>query len=206
MKILAAILGLIALIPALGATEPANFKFMLRGYCYAGNRQVDHDAPGGYGRSSNFPQILDRNIKPREPGLYLEIQESPEVTFADRHTGITVRLVNGGRRRLSLDAMDSRLSIIQEALMSDGNWKPVEYLPSSWCGNSYHHVYLPASHYWEFIAPRYTGTIPCQIRFALQIDQNTVIHSPAYEGGINPEQLSEKQGHNAENIMDPYND
>jgi hypothetical protein len=186
----------------LSAAEPAAFTFMLRGYCIAGNAKDDPKAIGGYGGSDNLPKPL--KVSATTPDLYLEIVETPDVIFAEKYTGLHIRLVNGGKKTAVISASDSRISIVQEAQDTDGTWKEVEYLPSSWCGNSYHSVYLEPKHYWEFTAPRYSGPQKTKLRFKLTVAPNRVLHSPVYEGGIHPEQFTVKSGHKPTNIMDPY--
>jgi hypothetical protein len=186
----------------LPAAEPAEFTFMLRGYCIAGNAQNDPKAIGGYGGSDNLPKPLKSAAT--LPDLYLEIVEGLDVLFAEKYTGLHVRLVNGDKKVAVIPASDSRISLVQEAQDTDGTWKEIEYLPNSWCGNSRHSVYLEPKHYWEFTAPRYSGPQKTKLRFKLTIAPNRVLHSPAYEGGIHPEQFTTKQGHKPTNIMDPY--
>ena len=106
----------------------------------------------------------------------------------------------------AIAASDSRLNLVQEAMDTDGTWKEIEYLPSSWCGNSYHSVYLAPHHYWEFVAPKYSGPQRTKLRFKLTLSPDRVLYSTAYDGGIHPEQFTVKQGHNPTNIMDPYTD
>lgn len=190
--------------PLLPAAEPAAFTVMLRGYCYAGNAKNDPKALGGYGGSDNLPKPLKSAAT--SPDLYLEIVDVPNVVFAEKYTGLHVRLVNGGKKTAVIPASDSRISLVQEALGTDGRWKEIEYLPSSWCGNSRHNVYLEPKHYWEFTAPRYSGPQKTQLRFKLTLAPDRVLHSPAYEGGIHPEQFTAKQGHPPTNIMDPYSE
>jgi hypothetical protein len=177
---------------------------MLRGYCYAGNAKDDPKAIGGYGGCENLPKPLKSPVI--SPGLYLEIVETPDVIFAEKYTGLHVRLVNGAKKTAVIPASDSRISLVQEAQDTDGTWKEIEYLPSSGCGNSYHNVYLEPKHYWEFTAPRYSGPQKTKLRFKLTLAPDRVLHSPAYEGGIHPQQFTAKQGHQPTNIMDPYNE
>lgn len=136
----------------LAAAEPAEFTVMLLGYCLAGSTQTDPDAPGGFGTSDNLPKPL--SAAPAQQNLYLEIIDTGDAVFAEKYNGLRLRLVNGTQKTAELSAADSRLSIVQEALDADGTWKDIEYLPRSWCGNSFHKVYLPVKHYWEFVAPQ----------------------------------------------------
>ncbi|CAM2886087.1 hypothetical protein [Rariglobus hedericola] len=186
----------------LHAAQPAEFTFMLVGYCRAGNAKDDPNALGGYGGSDNLPKPLKFAI--RSPDLYLEIADTPNVVFAEKYTGLNVRLINGGKKTAIFPASDSRISLVQEAQDTDGTWKEIEYLPSSWCGNSYHNVYLQPKHYWEFTAPRYSGPQKTKLRFKLTLAADHILYSPTYEGGIHPEQFTAQQGRKPTNLMDPH--
>ncbi len=184
--------------------QPASFKFMLRGYCYAGSPIDDKSALGGFATSDNLPRRLDP-VDDRQPGkLYLLALPDISAPFAGQYRGMTLLLVNSTSKTLAFDASDSRLSIVQEARIDNGEWMPIEYLPSSWCGNSYHRVFLPAGQYWSFIAPRYTGPQPAKLRFRLDRGQDEPLISNVFDGSIHPEQFTQKQGHTATGIMDPY--
>lgn len=188
----------------LHAAEPAEFTFMLRGYCYAGSSQTDPNAPGGFGGSDNLPKPLKSAVT--SPDLYLEIADTPDVVFANKYTGLHVRLVNGSKKTAIIRASDSRISLVQQAQDADGTWKEIEYLPSSWCGNSRHSVYLEPKNYWEFTAPKYAGPRKTKLRFKLTVAPDRILYSPAYDGGIHPEQFTEKEGHKPANLMDPYSE
>ena len=156
----------------LSAAQPADFEFMLRGYCFAGTKKDDPNAIGGYGRSNNLPRSLGKGEKARMEEPYLEIVKEGITTFAGKYEGILVRLVNGGKTKLAIPASDSRIGMLQEALDADGKWREVEYLPGSWCGNSYHSVYLEPKHYWEFEVPKYSGPQRTKLRFKLALSDD----------------------------------
>jgi hypothetical protein len=126
--------------------------------------------------------------------------------FQGRHRGFLVLLVNATDKSVWFSASDSRLSIVREAIDKDGAWKPIEYLPSSWCGNSYHRVLLPAGEAWTFTAPTYRGTFATRMRFVLQQEKGESIYSNEFPGSINREQFSAKEKRAPMGLMDPYND
>jgi hypothetical protein len=178
-----------------------NVNFMVRGYCLAGSR-VDTKALGGFGQSDNASKrVVDRGLG-RDGQLALSALSQTTVPFAGKYRGMRLLLVNRTNREAEFPASDSRLSIVQEAQDSKGQWRPVEYLPSSSCGNSYHRVFLPANHYWEFSAPVYTGSLKTKLRFVLQGKQP--LYSNEFVGSVNPGQFTQKEGHTPTNIMDPY--
>jgi hypothetical protein len=192
-----------------GGLQNLSVDFMTRGYFFAGSRIVDKDAPGGFGPSDNFPRAIAPGMKVPEGQLSLVVLPDEESVFAKKYRGLKVLVVNSTTDTVGLAASDSRLNIVQEALDRDGQWKPIEYLPSSWCGNSYHTVFLGSNEYWEFDAARYSGRFKTKIRVTLNQrisnDQMMVIHSNEYDGGVNPNQFKVQQGHKPTNIMDPYN-
>ena len=184
--------------------EEANFKYMLRGYCYAASRIVDTKAPGGYGSSNNFSLPIGWVVPAIKGKVILVAQTNKNVVLAEKYIGMKLHLINATRKKIAFEAQDSRLAIIQEALDENGEWKPVEYLPSSWCGNSYHQVFLGPNEYWSFAVPRYAGSFKTKLRFKLE--GVNPIYSNEFEGSINKEQLSIQQGHSPTSIMDPYVD
>lgn len=188
-----------------GELKEMNVKFMVRGYCFAGSR-VDDKALGGFGKSDNAPKKLANKQLGQNNEITLVALPNEQVPFAGHYQGMRLLLINRTGNEAEFPASDSRLSIVQEALDTDGKWKPIEYLPSSWCGNSYHRVFLPKDHYWEFAAPRYTGSIKTKLRFALHTRGQKPIYSNEFQGSINREQFSIRQGHTPSNIMDPYRD
>ncbi len=183
--------------------ESVNVNYMLRGYCFAGSRP-DKDAFGGYGGSDNLPRKLSDLTVGREGKLSLIALPDEVVPFGKSHQGFRLILVNRTDGEAQFAASDSRLPIVMEAMDRDGRWRPIEYLPSSGCGNSYHRVFLPHNHSWEFIAPKFEGRWDTKLRFVLQGEKP--IYSNTFEGSINPGQFTVKQGYEPTGLMDPYND
>ena len=134
--------------------KPAAFDSMRHGSCHAGNKASDPKAIGGYGASTNFPKPLPKGEKLRGKKLYLEITGKEDAEFPGKFEGMEIRLVNGGAKTASISASDSRLSLVQEAKDADGEWKPVESLPRTFCGNSYHH---DGRAYVDELSPHYQG-------------------------------------------------
>jgi hypothetical protein len=176
---------------------------MLRGYCFAGSAIRDQHALGGFGPSDNVPKRVLRFVEAR--GLYLLAQPTIETRFGAQ-PGMRVVLVNGTSEVLSFSACDSRIDLVQEARDESGRWRPIEYLPRSWCGNSYHRVFLPPREFWQFPAPRYRGPIATRLRFALTLSDKSRVVSNEFEGSVFLDQFSKKQGHNPNGLMDPYDE
>jgi hypothetical protein len=182
-----------------------NIDYMLRGYIYASSAIVDTSAPGGFGESDNEPQKLDHSFKFKESGFFLVVDTNAQTTFAKEYYGLKLYIVNRSDTVVNLDASDSRLDVIAEAFI-DNKWQPIEYLPSSWCGNSYHTVYLKSDQYWEFIIPQYKGKLKTTIRYKLSLANNKFLYSNKFSASINRKQLTDKQGHSPKGLMDPYNE
>jgi len=182
--------------------EDADFKFMLRGYCYAGSKIPDKQALGGFAGSSHFPKPIKPGKGLRSGEYYLLANPGESSDFYGKYKGMTLHLINATNKPVAFPAQDSRLPIIQEAKDKSGQWRPIEYLASSWCGNSYHRIFLGSNQYWSFDVPRYAGKFKTKLRFKLEGEK--IIYSNEFEGSINEEQFSIKQGYTPNGIMDPY--
>lgn len=191
---------LCTLAQSAAAAEPYFADAALRGYFYAGSEN-DPRALGGYGTSDNHPRPIDRAVPPAMLSLIALPDEA--AAFRDKR-GFRVVLANTTRDTIALDASDSRLNIVREALDLSGQWRAIEYLPGSWCGNSHHRVFLPQDHQWVFAAPEYAGTYRTRMRFVLT--QGTArVYSNEFEGSMSLGQFEKKEGHTPAGIMDPYN-
>lgn len=184
-----------------------NIKFMLRGYFYAGSNIEDTTAPGGFGGSSNKPKLMVNETAQLDDlkDISLFVDTNMHTNFADGYKGYKLFLVNKSGNTISLQASDSRLYITAEVYWG-GTWQPIEYLPSSWCGNSYHLVFLGNNEYWEFDIPKYHGNRKTKLRYKLSRGKEGIIYSNEIITYFNKQQLTIKQGHKPRGIMDPYND
>lgn len=129
---------------------------------------------------------------------------------------IDVCVVNQGDTACRMDAQDRRLYLVMEARRDESEeWRPIELLPNSWCGNSYHAVDLPARSYWRFSVERYKGDTPVECRMRLTIrtesDSDTadggrprIIYSNSFQMSINPAQFWRKETYTPTDVMDPH--
>jgi hypothetical protein len=192
------------------AHEPKNpvlVDYKVRGYFYA-SAPID-EGLGGHATSKNAPMMNTDDM--HRTDLYAQVYLDEGKTLAKGQDAIRVVIVNGMSTPIKFEASDSRLYVVQEALGPDGTWKPIEYLPSSWCGNSYHTMTLPARSHWEFLAPRYGGTFATKLRVKVSLGNEEdirltprVFYSNEFDGRINLAQFTLEEGHTATNIMDPY--
>ena len=201
-KLIVLLIAALSFTLTYGQAKDLNIKYMLRGYFYAQSSIVDSLAFGGFGGSSNIPKKMNESSKFKDAAFYLKIDTSKTVIFAEDFNGYVMYVVNTSGKMISLEAQDSRLYITAEAYVNE-SWTAIEYLPSSWCGNSYHNVFLNSGEYWEFQIPKYDGKIKTTLRYALMLENGKYLYSNSIEAGINKKQLTEKQGHTAVSIMDP---
>jgi hypothetical protein len=204
MRIQLAILSFLCLslitIAETNKLENLNIKFKLRGYCYAGSISNKSDI-GGFGKSKNMPVDFPAYYKPKDQQVKLIAFTNQKKTFNNKYLGFTLILANSTTKDALYEGCDSRMSIIMQAKNEKGEWQNIEYLPSSWCGNSYHTITLPKNKAWVFSAPKYHGNYKTQLRFKFG-----QIFSNVFEGSINKEQFSVKRRYHSNNLMDPYKD
>lgn len=204
MKKLTIILFLIIQITS--GQECLDVKFKLRGYFYAGTSQIDSTALGGFYEDKNTPKKLTSKISEYSKSSKLEIIVKTNLTsqFENGILGFKVFIINKSDSIIELPAQDSRL-YLKRQVFHNNQWRDVEYLPSSWCGNSYHNVYIKPNEYWDFTAPCLSGKISANFRFELYVNDDLTIYSNEFKGSFNKKQLEKEQGHKSIDLMDPYN-
>lgn len=198
--------GTILSATELDKLDSVDVDFQLRGHCYAFSSASHAKPSNGEAHSGNVAQPIDESFMAQ--GLYLAINEKELVKIDNRYLGHKLYLVNADDTATSFNAQDSRLNIIAEVLNEKGFWVPITYLPSSWCGNSYHTVVLGSGEYWSFDVPVFNGKVKTKLRYSLSDGDKQKIISNEIVADINSGQLNpkSKQGHTVSGIMDPYND
>lgn len=190
----------------LNAQDCLNIKYKLRGYFYAGSSIEDSTALGGHYSDKNYPKSLEGityNSFENKP-LQIIVKEDSIVNFNKNTSGFKVFIINNSKETIKLQAQDSRLYVKKQVFFKN-EWKDIEYLPNSWCGNSYHSVYINPNEFWDFNAPCTKGKIKAKFRYALTINKEQTIYSNIFSGSFNKKQLTKEEGHTPSGLMDPYN-
>lgn len=185
------------------AQQDLNVEYKLRATIYASTSIEDTSALGGFGVSDNRPKPVKERF--REKGFFLKINPDEHVVIAGKFNGFKLYIVNASDSIAGIVASDSRLPVVAQAFI-DNTWQDIEYLPSSWCGNSYHKVSLKPGEFWEFDVPRFAGAIKTTLRYKITLNDGKELYSNLVKAGINRKQLTEKQGHSPQGLMDPYNE
>ena len=191
--------------------QALNIDYMNRGYFYASSpKRESLNGLGGWAKSKNG----FKEISPRQPfqkdKLSIRVQPRDKALYQNSYKGIKLYIANTSGRQYFFDAQDSRLALKIQARDPKGQWRDIEYLPESWCGNSYHMLYLAAGTYWEFVVPVYEGEFKTQLRAQLLYKENKdqkkprVLYSNEFEGSVNPGQFWQKQPYMPSGLMDPY--
>ena len=195
-----------------------NIDFMNRGYFYAYSKPSKKDRSGGWAESKNTPKKISKSNNFQSNSLSVVVRPEITDTIYGDCNGMAVFVVNTLEKKIDFNAQDSRLYMKVQALNSKGEWKDIEYLPSSWCGNSYHTLTLEENYYWTFVTPNYEGDFKTKLRIELKyVDpkdksanrrgkKEITVYSNQFDGSINPGQFWRKQNYYPNGIMDPYND
>ncbi|MBS1560250.1 MAG: hypothetical protein JSS89_01460 [Bacteroidetes bacterium] len=188
----------------LNELDSVDIDFQFYGDCYAYSSDKNAVASNGESHSDNLPRKVDRSF-PRK-GLYMVINENERCPIDSTLLGCKLYLVNTTDSLVKMEASDSRLYIVAEALDGRNVWSPISYLPSSFCGNSYHTVALDKDEYWSFDIPVFKGTIKTKLRYTLTIDKRRKISSNEVVAYLNKGQFNVGHVHEyrSNNIMDPY--
>ncbi len=190
-----------------------NVDYMNRGYFYASSKFIKELAGlGGWGSSDNESKRMNSLDKFSPNSLQILIDTNQRTLWGGRYKAVKLFVVNTSPDTLYFDAQDSRLDMKIQAQDKNGEWRDIEYLPSSCCGNSYHTLFLSPMELWEFSTPVYQGGVRTKIRAKLlyrrtknnkEID---VIYSNEVNGLVNPGQFWNKREYFPLGIMDPYED
>lgn len=191
----------------LSAQECMDVKHKLRGYFYAGTTQKDTNALGGHYADDNFPKdIAKLPVKHvSSDKIQVVVDYDSKAIFEKGIEGFKVYIINATKSTIEIEAQDSRINMIRQVYYQY-RWRDVEYLPNSWCGNSYHSLFINSNKYWDFTAPCYKGNIEAKFRFKLVIDDKSTVYSNVFNGSFNKTQLKKDDDYKPKGIMDPYND
>ncbi len=125
---------LLAWLDRAKALQHSNAKVMLRGYCHARTDKQDGSALGGFYQDPNSSKGISSGVKALAQADAVSLVARPThlARWGTQYRGMQLWLVNRTGDAVAFAAQDSRLSIVAEAKDTDGAWKPIEYLPSSW--------------------------------------------------------------------------
>lgn len=187
-----------------------NINHMIRGHFYAASPRVEYlDDIGGWGGSDNNFQKVNENLPVNNNRFEVYIDTAEITEWGEGYAGFNVYVINTARDTIFFQAQDSRLYMIVQAMNRIGEWKSIEYLPNSWCGNSYHKLYLPSGAYWNFEIPVFKGRYKTKLRISLSYREspdgnNHIVYSNEINGSINAGQFWRKKKYTPNGIMDPY--
>ena len=189
-----------------------NIDFMRRGiYPVASAPLQRYGGAGGWGQAVNQSKpIGTRCFTAHTLGVQVAQQAIPG-TFGKRYHGYALTIANTTADTVVFDAQDSSLSLTIQAQDRQGQWRDIEYSPNSWCGNSYHQVFLAPGQYWQLPVPAYAGEFPTQLRARLlhrhrrgTRSQQVIVYSNSFAGSVNPAQFWRPQSYSPQGIIDPY--
>lgn len=203
------------------ALDNLNIAYMNRGYFYAYSLPEDPEniRSGGWYVDDNFPQKISDYTDIPKNKLSLRVDTNSRGTIYESYHSYPVFVLNVLDSAVSFEAQDSRLYMKVQAKDQNGAWRDIEYLPSSWCGDSYHRIELPAAHYWKLQTPIYEGGFKTKLRIALEYIMSEksedkysytkeleILYSNEYDGSVNLAQFWRKHDYYPASIMDPYLD
>ncbi|GAB3634832.1 hypothetical protein GCM10027422_04220 [Hymenobacter arcticus] len=192
------------------ASAPLNLDFKRRGsYPVASAPLRRYAGFGGWGRLNNLAKLA---AKQTLTSRALVVQVTTRVTPGafEMHDGHALTIANTSADTVVFDAQDSSLALTVQARDAQGKWRDIEYTPSSWCGNSYHQVFLAPGRYWQLMVPAYSGELPTQLRARLLhrpaggARKQVAVYSNEFAGSVNPAQFWRLPGYSPQGIMDPY--
>jgi len=188
--------------------DTLDIDYMMRGYnyTYSLKEKKESDDP-----NLNFPESLNKLPYVNNPEeIFLKYESGKPSIFYDNIAANKLYLINNSKDSVSFASQDNRLYMRIQALDKNNNWRYIEYLPQSWCGNSYYYVSLQPGYFWSFDIPIYDGIFDTKMRIQLNgalVNGKTInLYSNEFEGSINPAQFWRKVEYYPSGVMDPYNE
>lgn len=123
-------------------------EHMLAGNIHVLSSYKDTAAIDGFATSDIRPMQVSFNTF-NQKGFFLFIDTTSQVTFKQKYNGFNFFIVNKSDSTIKFSAIDSKLNILAEAYVLN-EWQAIEYLPQSFCGNSFHKIFLKRNHYWKY--------------------------------------------------------
>jgi hypothetical protein len=166
---------------------------------------------GGWAASGNHARRL-----PGAPATAGKLRVSVDLATHDTlygrpFAGHRLCISNSTSDTIVFDGQDSMLDLILQAQDPTGSWRDIEYLPRSFCGNSYHTLFLAPGEYWQVAVPAYEGSQRTRLRAKLTPRNRNngrapkVWYSNEFAGSVNPAQFwREPRLAFSGNIMNPY--
>lgn len=182
-----------------------NIDYMRRGDFYTTPKTEDSN-------SENSFRAITSEYKFPDNFLSLTINENDTVVYKKYFKGLNLYLSNSTGESMKFDSQDDRLYIKLQAKDENGDWKDIDYLPNSFCLNSYNKSRLEKKSFWTFCIPIFEGDLKTVMRSKFNyIDtHNNIdtleIYSNEVECGINPGQFWRHKEYISGGIMDPYKD
>lgn len=202
-----------------------NIDYMQRCYFSVSHANTGHPSRYGVG-----PEEITSKHTFTPQQVSVTVAPDDTVHLDNTFVGMKVFVANTTTDTIVFNAQDGVLYMTTQALGEDGKWKDIDFMPHSWCGNSYHSVALMGNHYWPLEMPRYEGSFQTKLRLELtyvnpsdttsdylsksyKLDgrsrrqANSIkVYSNIFDGSVNPGQFWRKVVHQSQGIMDPYDE
>ncbi|AHM59615.1 hypothetical protein D770_06760 [Flammeovirgaceae bacterium 311] len=158
-----------------------------------GYSELEGDDPAllaGTGPGEIIIQVDTTNILslPHYPELPEDLPVEQWLTWPEENKkevqAYPVYIWNAGSHTAALDAEDWSLNPIVEAKDERGDWRPIEFIQHSGCGNSYWTLLLKPDYYVITSIYRYTGDFETEMRVAV-----ASAYSKPFRGSINKSQF-----------------
>lgn len=188
-----------------------NIDYMNSASCCASSSKDDKVGTINiFGSSKNRYKPIDAQNTFAPNRLQVFIDTNQKLISKDNYEAFKLYVANTSHETLFFEASDSRLYLKFQAKDIKGAWKDIEYFPGSFCGNSYHTLFLPPNQFWEFTTPIYHGAFKTKIRAKLFCKINTgfinndIIYSNEIDGSVNSGQFCEIGDYYFGGLMNPY--
>ena len=195
------------------AILPFNVDYMGRSnYLVLSQPLPPYNFFGGWPPGYNPPRPAPPAAHPTSQPQVLLAATPRAGTYQKRYAGYELTVANTTADTVLFDVKDSCLFANMQAQDEHGRWQDIEYMPYTFCGNSYSRHLLPPGQQWAFTVPAYAGSQPTRLRLKLTINMTydpateRVVYSNEVLGSINPGQFWRKRGYEEEDVTNLFID
>jgi hypothetical protein len=152
--------------------------------CLCQNIEIQHNH-----NYLDLKYIQDKIIENKFENIEFQKEKIIIISEISDEKGIFLYLKNNSKDTLKIVRQELTLDLIQEAKDENGEWKAIEYVSYSWCGNSYYQVKVKPSEIIKVNCKKYIGNFNTEIRFKL-LQNEKEYYSNIIKGNINISQFN----------------
>lgn len=181
--------------------QPVNFKSFLEKHYRSQGQKLDTSAfyltIPDWGKLSSAQKLAEME---KQRVINEAKADTAHKVYNIKH--LLIYMVNNTSSNVALQMQDGSFIGLLEARIDKNQWRAVQYLSFSWCGNSYRLKHIGAGVKSYFAVPTPTGNYKATLRYKI-LGKDKFYYSNEFEGEINYCDLQDNK-HSAKEKLEAY--